>query len=94
MARYQQVAWRHQLHDEPVVLYSEISDDGIETRKVEEYRDGRLDYAGEGRSTGTTFLSEKRMPTLEEIAQQSEFDPRVITAAEFEAIWRRATSQA
>ena len=69
MSRYQKVRWNHQLEDEPVILYSEISDLGIETRKVDEYRDGRLDCAGGWRSTGSTFLSEKTMPDPEEIAQ-------------------------
>lgn len=93
MARYQRVMWRHDFADEPVVLYSEIGEDGIETRKVDEYPDGRLDYASVGKSTGTTFLSEKRMPAIEEIAQQGEFEPRVITKEDFEAVWDRAVHQ-
>jgi uncharacterized protein DUF6881 len=43
--RYQRVVWHHGHPDEPVVLCSEIDDQGIEIRKVDEYRDGRLDYA-------------------------------------------------
>jgi hypothetical protein len=55
MPRYQSVLWHHDHPDEPMVLYSEI-DVGFEVRKVEVYRDGRHDYAGRSRSTGTTML--------------------------------------
>jgi hypothetical protein len=89
--RYQRVHWRHEFDDEPVVLYSEISDDGVETRKVEQYRDGRMDYADADHSTGSTLLSEKAMPELVEIASQPEFTPAAITPEEFEAVWGQAT---
>ena len=91
MSRYHKVRWNHQLEDEPVILYSEISDLGIETRKVDEYRDGRLDCAGGWRSTGSTFLSEKTMPDPEEIARKPEFELMAMTKQEFEEVWRQAT---
>jgi hypothetical protein len=37
--RYQKVLWHHDLPDEPVVLYAEISS-GREVRKVEIFREG------------------------------------------------------
>jgi hypothetical protein len=43
--RYQRVVWHHDHPDEPIVLYAEVDDDGWERRKVDEYRDGRLDRA-------------------------------------------------
>jgi hypothetical protein len=88
--RYQAVQWHHDLADEPIVLYSEIDDAGLEVRKVEEYRDGRLDVADRTTETGSTFLSEEVMPGLEEINAQAEFEGRAITKEEFEAIWARA----
>ena len=57
--RYQRVIWRHEFENEPTLLWSEIGDDGFETRKVDEYRDGRLDYADENTSTGTTLLGDQ-----------------------------------
>jgi hypothetical protein len=93
MARYQKVHWAHEPPDEPVLLYSEITDEGVETRKVEQYRNGHLDYADSARSTGTTFLSEKTMPSLEDIARQGEFRPEAILKEEFEEVWRRATGE-
>jgi hypothetical protein len=56
-----------------VVPWSEIDDDGRERRKVDEYRDGRIDHADGERSTGTTRLSDQLMPTLDEINAQDEF---------------------
>lgn len=92
MPRYQRVRWEHQFEDEPVVLYSEISDDGVETRKVDQYRDGRLHFADATRSTGITYLSEKKMPSIAEIAKQHEFHPADITKDTFEEVWQRAVA--
>jgi hypothetical protein len=70
-----------------VVLYSEIGDDGYETRKVDVYRDGRLVHADERHETGTTILGEKPTPGIDEIAAQAEFSPVVIDQDEFEEMW-------
>ena len=91
-ARYQKVGWKRASKGQPVVLYSEVSDQGVETRKVDEYRDGRLDFADASRSSGTTFLSEKAMPSIADIARQPEFTAMEIRQGEFEEVWRRATT--
>lgn len=90
MRRYLRVTWHHELADEPVTLLSEIID-GIEVRKVEIYRDGRLDFADEDHATGTTQLSETLMPSVEEIAVQDEFTPEAIDSETFEHAWGEAT---
>jgi hypothetical protein len=71
--RHQRLIWTHSFDDEPVVLWSEIDDDGFERRKVDEYRHGRLDYADKGVSTGSTRLSDQPMPPLEQINADREF---------------------
>jgi hypothetical protein len=88
--RYQKVTWHHDLPDEPVTLYSEISS-GYEVRKVEVFRDGRHDYADTTRSTGTTMLGEILTPSVGEIDQDPELSATTITASEFEQVWQRAT---
>jgi hypothetical protein len=88
---YLKVVWHHRHPDEPVELYSEINDSRMELRKVEVYRDGRHDFANGARSVGTTRLSERALPSVEEIAAQSEFTPTMIDSAEFENVWFRAT---
>ena len=90
MPRYQKVIWHHDSADGPVLLYSEMGDDGYETRKVDLYRDGRQDHADERSSLGTTFLWEVPVPALEEIAADPGFTPFRIDADEFEAVWRSA----
>lgn len=90
MAIYLLVEWHHEQEDEPIVLYSEI-EDGLETRKVDVYGNGRLDYADDKTQTGTTRLSEEVMPSLDEIAEQHEFSPSEITSDEFERLWLTAT---
>lgn len=88
--KYLRVRWLHAFSDEPVVLYAEIDEDGYETRKVDEYRDGRLDVADERTETGSTRLSELPCPPLEEINADEEFDGHEIEAREFEDVWHRA----
>jgi hypothetical protein len=90
--RYQRVTWHHDHEDEPVVLWSEIGDDGFERRKVDEYRDGHLDYADEIASRGTTCLGDQQVPTLDEINADNEFSATGVSRSDFEAIWQRATA--
>lgn len=90
--RYQRVAWHHDLEHEPVVLFSEIGSDDYECRKVDEYRDGRLDYADGERATGSTLLGDQQMPPLETVNADPEFSGETIGAADFEAVWKLAVS--
>jgi hypothetical protein len=89
--RYQRVIWRHDFEGAPTVLWSEIGDDGFETRKVDEYRDGRLDYADEDTRTGMTLLGDQPIPSLDEINADEEFTAASISPSDFERVWRGAT---
>jgi hypothetical protein len=91
--RHQRVVWHHDFDDEPTVLWSEIGDDDLERRKVDEYRDGRLDYADEHGSTGSTVLADQPVPPLEQINADREFSGTAIAQAEFERAWARATQR-
>ena len=91
--RHLRVRWRHHFAEEPIILISEVVD-GREVRKVEVYRDGRIDYADQSVATGSTMLSTTAFPDLEEIAAQDEFMPESITSEEFEQYWRAACTQA
>ncbi|PKV82652.1 hypothetical protein [Streptomyces sp. TLI_146] len=93
MTSYVKVRWDHEFTEEPVDIFSELDDDRYEVRKVEVYREGRLDWADSSRETGTTFLGEVPFPDLQEINSQGEFHAEPITVAEFEAVWRRARSK-
>jgi hypothetical protein len=86
----QRVVWHHDFDDEPVVLWSQIGDDHFERRKVDEYRDGRLDYADENASTGSTLLGDQPVPSLDQINTDSEFSGTAITQFEFEQAWARS----
>lgn len=80
---YLKVEWHHNFDDEATVMYSEVDSSGYESRKVEQYRDGHLDWADEESSTGKT----------EGIAAQDEFTPAIIDVDEFERALRRAKAQ-
>jgi hypothetical protein len=43
----------------PLCPPQRITDDGVAARKVDEYPDGRMNFADGSRSTGTTILSER-----------------------------------
>ncbi|MGW5411792.1 DUF6881 domain-containing protein [Actinomadura geliboluensis] len=90
MVWYLKVEWFHDFNDEPVEIYSEVGADGYEIRKIEVFRDGRLEYADEHREAGATTLSEVPVGTVEEIAAQEEFRPQVISEQVFEEAWARA----
>lgn len=92
--RYQRVKWHHDNRDEPVVLYSEIDPDGWETRKVDEYADGRLSFADAIVEMGETWLADKPAElSVEEIDALQEFSASLISKAAFEHVWLRARSQ-
>ncbi|MDX6764904.1 hypothetical protein SIN09_37375, partial [Streptomyces sp. F8] len=55
---YWHVNWLHDFPEEPVAVYSEIGEDGFETRKVHVYRDGRTIRADEQHESAEIGLSE------------------------------------
>jgi len=91
---YIKAAWFHNNEDDPVLIYSEITDSREEIRKVHIFANGTHEYANSTTFTDRTELSYVLMPTSEEwddIAKDPEFNLSFIEADEFETIWRRAT---
>ncbi|MHA6884528.1 DUF6881 domain-containing protein [Ralstonia pseudosolanacearum] len=84
------VNWIHALPSEPVRIYSELSSDQLETRKVEAYADGRMGLSDGDNSAGGSILSTEPLPSLQEIAMDPQFVPTEITQEEFEIIWSTA----
>ncbi|ODA28702.1 hypothetical protein A6X21_12040 [Planctopirus hydrillae] len=84
---YLKVPWKHDHADEPVWLYSEINNERWETRKVEVFRDGSTGYADNIEAKGGSKLSIKPLPTMAEIAKDSQFVPSLIGNDEFERVW-------
>ena len=82
------VKWHHSSPDKPVLLYSELDGDRWEVRKVEVYADGHVGFAGPGVEHGSTWLGEKPVPPLDDIAADPQFEPRQISRDEFERIWK------
>ncbi|POX59752.1 hypothetical protein C3492_31215 [Streptomyces sp. Ru62] len=91
--RYVRVAWSHDLEDEPVLYLSELGEDGYETRKIQYFRDGKVEWADELHETASVGLSEVAFPLdLREISDQPEFDAVEIAPEEFEREWIKARS--
>lgn len=87
---YVKVEWRHEFKDEPVVYFSELGGDRHETRKVQVYRDGRMEWSDESHETASVGLSEIPFPDLAEISGQPEFEAESIGAEDFERVWNAA----
>jgi hypothetical protein len=87
--RYLYVKWVHKNSGDPVHLYSEIGDDSYETRRVELWADGRKGFADAHEEKGGTALSSMPVPSLKEIAAQPGYEPKTITAEEFQRIWMK-----
>lgn len=90
---YIKVRWIHTSPDEPVMLYSELSPELWEARKVEVYADGHADFADSEERSGSTKLGIEPLPSLEEIAADPQFEPTLISAEEFELAWKQAKAR-
>lgn len=93
MPSYIYSKWHNSPADSPVEFYSELNSNRFETRKVEVFKDGSLGFASDKASSKTTKLGIAPVPPLAEIAKQPEFDIRTITAQQFEAKWKEATTK-
>ncbi|MEM7533214.1 MAG: hypothetical protein AAF639_13620 [Chloroflexota bacterium] len=84
---YLKIKWDHAHSDEPIEIYSEISPDRWEIRKVELFPDGSTSYASPLYHTGSTWLAEIPIPELDEINRDSQFEGTLIDRHRFERIW-------
>jgi hypothetical protein len=82
--------WDHTVPADPIRLYEEVDDGRNEVRKIHEYADCRL-IRTDSVNDSDTSLSWELLPALDEIAAQAEFTVEPLTAAEFQAVWDRAT---
>jgi hypothetical protein len=87
--KYLHIKWIHSFPDEPVDIYSEIDDEGYETRKVEIFPDGSIGFATPFEQMLSTHLGEKPVPPLDEIACDAQFQPTPISKEDFERTWSR-----
>ena len=90
---YIKVSWKHNFHDEPVLMYSELDEKRNEIRKVEIYRDGIMGYAQNDVSMNGTFLSKTEIPELSAINKDIQFEGVEIKKDEFDMIWETATKR-
>lgn len=90
--RYAFVRWIHSFPDEPILLLSEIDDQGYERRKIDVFSDGSFVSATQAFSNEATYLSSERFPELSEINLSEEFDAVAGTAEVFELFWRLAVA--
>ncbi len=93
MTIYLKVMLRHPDAASRTLLYSELDDDRLETRKVEIFADGRASYADQKSSVNDTHLSRVPLPSLDDIAVNRELMASEISKEEFESAWHSAKLQ-
>ncbi|HEX7760857.1 MAG TPA: hypothetical protein VF459_15230 [Caulobacteraceae bacterium] len=86
--RYIRAFWRHDHDDDPVELWFELDADCYEVRKVDIFRDGSRQRASAGQQRGSTVLSERPIPSLEELNAQDEFEAFEMSREDFEVVWQ------
>nr|WP_213369438.1 hypothetical protein [Mesobacillus boroniphilus] len=84
---YIYVEWIHDFTDEPIILISELDDNRYETRKIEIYKDGQVGFAYNDVEVLKTGLGIEPVPSIDQIASESEFSPKEITKEDFEKFW-------
>lgn len=87
---YLKVLWKQKLPGFPVELFSELDGDRYETRKVERFADGNLQFAGPEGESGDTWLGETPIPAPEIISQDPVFIVCPLTRGEFEMLYQDA----
>jgi uncharacterized protein DUF6881 len=90
---YLRVQWLGAGKDDPIEIFSEVGQDGYETRKVHRFADGRLEWTDKKHEFERTGLATVPVRTVEEIAAMGEFLPQTITREEFEAAWAQARKE-
>lgn len=85
--RYVRVHWQLSGEHRPADMFYEIDDDFVENRKVERYIGGHMDVAGPDLETGKTWISGDYFPTLEQINEDTQFEAKEISEAEFNEVW-------
>ncbi len=90
---YSKVIWKTAAHDDGYVWYAEVGDDRWETRKIVEFHDGHLEYSDLNTDFAISWIAEAALPTMEEIAEDAEFDPQLISKEAFEVVWGKAVAE-
>ncbi|WP_027708951.1 DUF6881 domain-containing protein [Zooshikella ganghwensis] len=90
---YIKVRWLHSNKDYPYLIYSELSEDRYETRKVEVFLNNEYGYASEQKNTAKTELGLAPVPSLQELEGNPEFEVESLTKEQFEDIWITAINQ-
>ena len=87
------IRWIHDRPDEPVWLFSELDDRGIEHRKVTFWGDGSHARAAEGIEVGDAALVREPFPSLAILANDPQFEVHEISPAAFELVWDRVIAR-
>lgn len=86
---YFAVRWRHDSPHDPALLFEELNEQRLETRKVEQYADGSRIWSDRIAPALNATLSWEPIPSEADIDSQQDFTVEPLTAEEFEVVWAR-----
>ena len=89
--RYIAFRWLHDEHLVPVAIYSEVNDRGFESRRVNEFRDGRLERSDRYEPKLRTTLLQLELPLPEELRDDPDRQLLPIDRESFDVLWNRAS---
>jgi len=87
---YLHARWLHDRPSDPIEFWSELDTQRFETRKLEIFMDGHIQYADAEGASGETELGQAPLPSIEEINKQPVFEAEEISKEKFETVWRAA----
>lgn len=87
---YIKVRWIHSFSDEPSIIFSELDSDRNEIRKIEKYKNGKVQIASQHIYSHFCQLSIYSIPFLDEINSDNQFEGCLISKEEFEKEWKAA----
>lgn len=89
MSQYFKCKWIHSNPEDPTLLYSELDDTRMETRKIEIWSDNQIGFADQREHSAKTELGKVAVPELSDIAKDPQFQPIKISKNEFEEVWAK-----
>lgn len=90
MLTYLKVDWHHDGEEDPVILYHEMDERRCERRRVELFKNGKIQRSSEADPDAAYSLSLEPLPSIEQIDAQPEFHVEQIDRATFDDVWERA----
>ncbi len=79
--------WIHDNDTKPIQVFSEVGDDGVETRKIERFRDGSIVCADSHQQSNGTMLGTINFESIDDNSTPIKFEVDEISRETFDRLW-------